>query len=106
MSGAANVRKAKRERPEDGGIEWRDGFQAFYCHGCEEYEEARFWSLIRYKGDRTPGNLAATRELIVVEHTECWEFDDPRMAKDARRYRKTKKARENLARQAVAWRGR
>lgn len=106
MFSARVAKKVKRERPEDGGIEWRDSFQAFYCSGCDEYEEPRDWSQIRRKADRTPSNIAAARELIVIEHTECWEFDDPQMARDARKYRKKKKARENMARQAVSWRGR
>ena len=91
---------AKRERPEDGGIIWHEQYNAFECLGCGEFEE------IRKRADRTPGKLAELKELLIADHTECWEFDDPKMARDARRYRKEKKRRENLAAQRVSWRGR
>jgi hypothetical protein len=91
---------AKRERPEDGGIVWHEEYNAFECLGCGEFEE------IRKRADRTPAKLAELREMLIADHTECWEFDDPRMARDARKYRKEKKRRENLAAQRVSWRGR
>ena len=112
----------RRERSEDGGVVWRERWNAFECLGCCEFEE------IRKRGDRTPAKLAELRELLVADHTECWEFDDPKMARDARRYRSEKKRRELLSpqrhgpvaggpdlknraasaldRQAVSWRGR
>lgn len=104
----AVVHKAKRKRPEDGGIVWHERLNAFECLGCTEFEE------VRSAARRTPEALASLRELLIVDHTECWEFDDPRMAADARKYRKEKKRRENLRarasgaldRQAVSWRGR
>ncbi len=80
----------KRVRPEDGGVVWRERWNAFECLGCGE-----FWE-VGCRCDRTPAKLAELRELLVADHTECWEFDDPRMALDARRYRKEKKRRENL----------
>jgi len=97
---AAARKTLRRERPADGGMTWHERFNAFECHGCDEFEE------IRKRGDRTPEKLATLRELLVVDHTECWEFDDPRMAREARRYRKKKKLGENLAAQAASWRGR
>ena len=104
----ATLTKTKRERPGDGGMIWHERFNAFECLGCNEYEE------IRKSADRIPDRLAELHELLVIEHTECWEFDDPRMARDARKYRKEKKRRENLRaraagaldRQAVSWQGR
>jgi hypothetical protein len=90
----------KRERPSDGGIVWHEKWNAFECYGCSEFEE------IHKNSDRTPDRLAEHRELLVIEHTECWEFDDPQMASDARRHRKEKKRRANLASQRVSWRGR
>jgi hypothetical protein len=100
MSAYGMAKKAKRERPEDGGIVWHEEWDAFECLGCMEFTE------IRKRADRTPDKLEEMRELMIIEHTECWEFDDPRMAADARRYRKEKKRRENLAAQRVSWRGR
>jgi hypothetical protein len=91
-SGAAT---AMRERPADGGMTWRDELNAFECHGCNEFEE------IRKRADRTPDRLALLRELLIVDHTECWQFKDPKMARDARKHRKAKKLRENLAAQRV-----
>lgn len=89
-----------RKRPADGGIVWHDELNAFECYGCGEFEE------VRSASRRTPEKLAELKELLIVDHTECWEFDDPRMAADARKYRKEKKRRENLAAQRVSWRGR
>lgn len=96
----AAMRKTKRERPEDGGIVWHEKWNAFECYGCGEFTE------IRSAAKRTPDKLAEMRELLIIEHTECWEFDDPRQAKLVRKFRKEKKRRENLAAQKVSWRGR
>ncbi len=98
----------KRVRPEDGGIVWHEEWNAFECLGCTEFTE------IRKRADRTPDRIEELKELLVIEHTECWQFDDPKMAADARKYRSEKKRRENLRartvgaldRQAVSWRGR
>lgn len=96
----ATAGKARRERPEDGGIVWHEDFHAFECLGCTEFEE------IHKAADRTPDRIEEIKELLIIEHTECWKFDDPRMAADARRYRKEKQRRQNLAAQRVSWRGR
>lgn len=102
----AAAKTSKRERPEDGGIVWHDRWNAFECRGCTEWEE------IRCAHDRTPERLAIRRELLVIDHTECWEFDDPKMALDARKHRSEKKRREllkqqgaGLASQRAGWRG-
>jgi hypothetical protein len=97
--------KAKRERPADGGLEWKEELNAFFCWGCQDYDE------IRKRADREPEKLASLHELLIIEHTECWEFDDPEMARQARKHRKEQKRRENLSRaglgaQRVSWRGR
>jgi len=90
---------AKRERPADGGVVWHEEWNAFECYGCGEFEE------IRKPRDRAPDRLEELKELLVIDHTECWEFDDPEMAKNARRYRKAAKLQKNLAAQRVSWRG-
>jgi hypothetical protein len=98
-----------RVRPADGGIVWREEWNAFEClAGCEDFFH------VGKAADRTPERLAVLREMLIADHTECWEFDDPKMAADARRHRKEKKRRENLKargsgaldRQSVSWRGR
>ena len=102
------TKQGKRERPADGGIVWHEKWNAFECLGCTEFTE------IRKRADRTPGRLAELKEMLVIEHTECWQFDDPQMARDARKYRSEKKRRQNLKaraggaldRQSVSWRGR
>lgn len=73
---------ARRERPEGGGIVWHARANTFECQACEELVPQRraVWN--------DPERLAAVRELLVLDHTECWEYGDPRMAKLARRYRK------------------
>lgn len=82
--------RTRRTRPEDGGIEWHPRINATHCLGCDEWESVHLvvW--------RDPEALASRLENLVLEHTECWEFDDPKMAADARRYRKEKKRRELL----------
>jgi hypothetical protein len=99
----------KRERPADGGIMWREELDAFECYGCGEFEE------IRRAHDREPDKLAELKDLLIADHTECWEFDDPRMAAEARRYRSERKRRallqgsrqlSALSCQRVSWRGR
>lgn len=96
----AAVHKAKRTRPADGGMVWHEDLHAFECYGCGEFEE------VRSARDREPDKLAELHELYIIDHTECWEFDDPEMAAEARKYRKEKKRRQNLAAQRVSWRGR
>jgi hypothetical protein len=96
----AAAKSSKRERPKDGGIVWREKWNAFECLGCTEFEE------IRDRRQRTPERLAMIRQMLVVDHTECWEFDDPQMALEARKHRKKKKLRENMDAQRVSWRGR
>lgn len=99
---------SKRVRPEGGGMVWHEQLNAFECYGCSEFTEIRIRAL------RTPDKLAELREMLIVEHTECWEFDDPRMARQARRYRTERKRRANLKeraagaldRMSVGWRGR
>lgn len=100
--------KARRTRPEDGGVVWHPGLNAFECLGCEgriAVQSRRVWT--------NPERLLAFKEMLVIDHTECWQFDDPKMAADARKYRSERKRRENLKaraaavldRQAVSWRG-
>jgi hypothetical protein len=93
---ATAVHKAKRERPEDGGIVWHEKWNAFECYGCGEFTE------IRDRHKRTPDKLAEMQEFLIIDHTECWLYDDPKMAADARKYRSEKKRRENLKARAGA----
>ncbi len=97
----------KRERPEDGGMVWHAHLNAFECLGCTEMMPQRraVWN--------DPERLAETRELLIVDHTECWEYNDARMARLARRFRKELKRQQllanggrGLAAQQVSWRGR
>ena len=102
------VRKIKRERPAEGAVIWHEQFNAFQCMGCLEFEE------IHKHRDHEPDRLVEIQELMEADHMECWKFDDPKMAADARKYRSEKKRRENLKarasgapdRQSVSWRGR
>lgn len=88
-----------RPRPEDGGITWHERWNAFECRGCEETEEIRSARL------RTPEKLAELRELLIADHTECWQFSDAEQARQQRRFRKRKTLNKNLAAQRVSWRG-
>jgi hypothetical protein len=66
----------------------------FECEGCGELMAQRraVWT--------DPEELAMVRELLVLDHTECWEYDDPRMAKLARKFRKDVK-RQMLLKQGT-----
>lgn len=81
-----------RERPGDGGVRWHARANAFECQACGELTPVmsrRMWT--------NPERLAIFRELMVIDHTECWEYDDPRMALLARRFRREVKRQKNLA---------
>lgn len=83
-----------RVRPANGGVRWHARVNAFECEGCGELTPVtsrRVWT--------DPERLAIFRELLVLDHTECWEYDDPRMARLARRFRKSVK-RQMLLRRA------
>lgn len=80
-----------RQRPEDGGIVWHEAFHAFECLGCGDWEE------VRSRAQRTPDRLASRKELLVADHTECWEYNDARLARLARRFRKETKRQMLLA---------
>lgn len=99
------ARKPKRERPVDGGMPWHARLNAFECLGCGEFYEVHSR---RKRDDHEHMNVL--REALIDDHAECWQFDDPQLARDARKYRKSKTLRENQRRrlnaQVVSWRGR
>jgi len=88
-----------RERPWDGGVTWHERLNAFECLGCTEFTSVK-------RPDRQPDRLAELKELLIIDHTECWQYSDAKMALDARKYRSEKTRRQNLAAQRTAWRGR
>jgi hypothetical protein len=90
----------KRERPADGGVIWHDRLNAFECLACNEFYE------VRWRRERTPEKLAVVREMLVLDHTECWEWNDARVARLQRRFRKEMKRQKNLAAQKASWKGR
>ena len=91
--------KTRRVRPDDGGMVWHARHNAFECLACEELTPMKraVWS--------DPERLAMMRELLVIDHTECWEYDDPRMARLQRKFRKEMKRQKNLAARRVSWKG-
>ena len=82
----------KRERPANGGMVWHARVAVFECEGCGELNPQR------RQVATNPEQLAIVRELLVLDHTECWEFEDPRMARLQRRFRKGVKRQKLLAR--------
>ncbi len=78
---------------------WHARMNAFECEGCGDLMAQRrpVWS--------DPEELALMRELLVLDHTECWEYDDPRMAKLARKFRKDVKRQMLLRGAGVRERG-
>jgi hypothetical protein len=79
-----------RERPADGGVVWHHHLNAFECRACKEFLE------IRSRRLQTPAKLAELRELFAIDHTECWEYSDARMARLQRRFRRELKRQMNL----------
>jgi hypothetical protein len=84
---------------------WHEKLNAFECLGCTEFYE------VRSAARRTPAALAESKEMLIADHDECWKYSDAKMAADARKYRKAKTRRANLATaglaaQKVSWRGR
>lgn len=74
---------ANRSRPTDGGIVWHGRTNLYECLGCGE-----FMPLLGRRRSENPETVARIRELMVLDHTECWEYADARMARLARRFRK------------------
>jgi hypothetical protein len=70
---------------------WHARANVFECQGCEElmWQRRQVWN--------DPERLAEVRELLVLDHTECWEYGDPRMAMLARKFRKGVKREKLLA---------
>jgi hypothetical protein len=73
-----------------GGIKWHACVAVFECLGCGEL------FAMRRRGAQNPEAVATVREMLVLDHTECWEYDDPRMAKLQRRFRKGVKRQKLL----------
>ena len=61
---------------------WHARANTFECQGCGDLmaQRRQVWA--------NPEQLQIVRELLILDHTECWEFDDPRMARLQRRFRK------------------
>ncbi len=84
-----------RRRPEDGGVAWHARMNTFECLGCGDFETVRsrhVWT--------NPERLAQLKELVVLDHTECWQYADAEKAQQAGRYRKARKRRELLVARA------
>jgi hypothetical protein len=81
----------RRERPADGGVEWHGHLNAFECRACAEFIP------MRRKVWNDPEKLAEMREMLVLDHAECWLYNDAEKARQARKYRKEKKRRYALA---------
>ena len=59
--------------------------RSFYCPHCDEHEE------VRAKDAGDPEALLNLKEMIALDHGECHLYPTVKMARDARRYRKTAK---------------
>jgi hypothetical protein len=64
--------------------------QSFYCSGCMETEAVR--KNIYTDQDK----LLEFKEMMAIEHSECPNFKDPVMARQARKFRKEAKRRQLL----------
>lgn len=79
-------------------MKWHEREHAFQCRGCEEWIELR-----KRREYEDAEFVVYMREMLLADHAECWKFNDPKMAADARRFRKEKTRRGNLAAQRVSW---
>ena len=90
----------ERERPPGGGVYWRDEVHVFECLGCMETIEvpARIY--------RSPEALAEHREMLELDHENCWRYGSVELARNARRYRKDETRRKLLAQagRRMGWR--
>jgi hypothetical protein len=59
--------------------------RSFHCPHCDEHEE------VRAKDAGDPEKLTALKELTALDHSECHTYPTVKMARDARKYRKTAK---------------
>ena len=88
-----------RPRPDDGGMEWHHDINAFECLGCLDHIS------VRPSVYRDPEALLSMKELLVLDHTECWLYLDAAQARKARRFRKNSTRRKLLSAQKTVWRG-
>lgn len=72
-----------RERPTDGGVVWHHHLNAFECLGCNEFLEIH-----NRRVQTNAEKLAELRELVAIDHTECWEYEDVRVARLQRIFRR------------------
>lgn len=77
---------------------WHARLGVFVCLACEEEYAVRSRAI-----RSNPERLMMFKEMLIIDHTECWEYDDPRMAKLQRRFRKELKRQKNLAARRVGW---
>lgn len=80
-----------RLRPADGGVVWHHDLNAFECLACEEKI-----AVISRAVWLNPERLAIFRELMVLDHAECWQYCDARMARMQRRFRREVKRQMKL----------
>lgn len=80
----------ERERPLGGGMYWHEALRVFECLGCEERVEVKRYIY------RDPERLAEHRELLEIEHDECWKYASAELAWNARRWRKEGRRRKML----------
>lgn len=76
-----------RERPLGGGFYYHEGEHHFDCQGCLAVIEVR--RLIY----GSPELLASIKQLLEMDHADCWRYAS---AEDARNARSNRKDRDRL----------
>ena len=80
-----------RERPLGGGVYWHERLHALECMGCMSTIE------VRRAIYEDPERLATIRQLLELDHEDCWRYGDVQHARDARNFRKDRDRLKKLS---------
>jgi hypothetical protein len=80
-----------REKPLGGGIYWHEKEHALECAGCLSLIEVR---RVIYCD---PELLATIRQLLELDHEDCWRYASAEAANNARIHRKDRDRLKKLA---------
>ena len=78
-------------RPLGGGVYWHEKDHALECMGCLVLIE------VRRSIYSDPELLATIRQLLELDHEDCWRYADAEAARHARNFRKDRERLKKLA---------
>jgi hypothetical protein len=80
-----------RDKPLDGAVYWHEKEHVLECMGCLSLIEVR---RVIYGN---PELLATIRELLALDHEDCWRYASAEDARNARNHRKDRDRLKKLA---------